>query len=520
VQADRADREDARAHKEALAGVIRSMAEGGEILAPTTIVAVIAEEDPAMAQEGAIRLREAFSRVGLRAAVEDYLALDLFLRSALPMGFECEGMRAMKRNIECFAANISHMLPLYGAYPGTPSPEMLLTNLRGELITHSDWDMAAAHFVVAGATGSGKGVFTIHKILANLRLGNHVVWTIDKEGSFTYPCEAVGGRVIRYDLHDPPRFNVCRGSLTPTKRLMLVALVAQMVTRGKRDLDSAEEGIVSLAIRAAYDRARGGRDVWLSDIRRILENWADPRGVDLALGLVPYTQGGEYGDLFDGDDTLDFDQEVSRGVPWFAFELGELANRPEVSVPVCLSQLDGIMRCCITHPEMRKSLIWDEGWVFLRSAQLARFVDDYVRTMRKFNGQVGFMTQSLRDLGSDLGAVILSQDPTLYMLRHSANDVRQVSEMLKLSHEEQWYFEQCHTQRGAYSRLMIRHPSGAGMVQLICDGLAYWLATTHPPDKNMRRRRQEELRAAGRPHDNMAVAESLAQDYPMGTSGS
>src|SRR5262249_18598794 len=104
------------------------------------------------AAEGAIN---AFSRVGIELVAEGAYSGSLFLQS-LALSYDPANARALKRGRRMLGLSLAHLLPFYGALQGTPSPDLLFLNRRGEPVTFSFFDSPVApHGIVAGVSGSG-----------------------------------------------------------------------------------------------------------------------------------------------------------------------------------------------------------------------------------------------------------------------------------------------------------------------------------------------------------------------------
>ena len=85
----------------------------------------------------------------------------------------------------------------------------------------------------------------------------------------------------------------------------------------------------------------------------------------------------------------------------------------------------------------RAILMLDEGWKMLDEPVFAARIKDWMKTIRKQNGIVGFATQSARDaLGSSVGDAIIEQSPTQIFLPNARAVEKDYCEGFGLSHRE------------------------------------------------------------------------------------
>src|SRR5262245_47839405 len=266
---------------------------------------IVADRSEAALPEKATSAVAALDRVGLEMIPEDALALTVFLQS-LPLNYDPESDRGMKRARTLLSSNLADLLPVYGAFRGTASPDMLLQNRLGEPVTFSFFDAdVAPHGIVTGVSGAGKSFLTNYILASGRRRGGHV-FVLDRGNSYRKICELLGGQYVVFDPDRPTRINPCghARAFDNEKHIALTDLVAEMCSQGGGDLTRAERNLIMRAVSAAF-RKKPDQEVFLSDIRAAFLEEAKSCSGDLArtvgelaLSLEPFVGSGPYAGFF------------------------------------------------------------------------------------------------------------------------------------------------------------------------------------------------------------------------------
>ncbi len=416
----------------------------------------------------------AFARVGIQMAEEDVLAGTLFLQ-ALPLAYDPSNDRALRRGRVMMGANLAHLLPAFGSFRGTPTPDLLLLNRRGEPITFSFFDSEVApHGVVAGVSGSGKSVFANTLIVSAARRGAHL-FVLDRGNSYRKLCRMVGGTYVAFDPARPISINPCGMGLDGEKQLFLTDIIAEMCTQGQRELSVKERALVGRAVLSAF-RAAGPREVLVSDLRSALLADSEPGARDLGVCLEPFCGDGPYAGFFDRPCAIDFESALT------VFELGEIAKRRDVASVVLMALIHNITRFCAEHLEIPKYLLVDEAWTLLRSANTAQFLEDVLRTYRKLNAAAVMITQQVSDFEGRTGEAIRANAPNRVFLRQTPETVQAMEKLLDLTPVEKELLAGLTTVKGLFSEMLITTPTTKGVARLCVDPLLYHLSTSDPAD--------------------------------------
>jgi conjugal transfer ATP-binding protein TraC len=416
----------------------------------------------------------AASRVGLELVRETSLAGSLFLQS-LPLAYDPANDRSLRRGRRMLGLNLAHLLPFYGAMRGTPSPDLLLLNRRGEPVTFSFFDSTVApHGIVAGVSGSGKSVLANNLILSVARRGARV-FVLDRGNSYRKLCEMMGGTYVEFDPRAPRSINPCGAGLDEEKKIFLTDIVAEMCSQGQRELTVVERSLVARAVVRAFERA-GPREVVVGDILRALEGDGEPAAHDLSICLGLFAGDGPYAGFFDRPAAPD------EGGLLTVYELGEIAKRKDVASVLLMGLIHRITEYARTHLERQKYLIVDEAWTLLRTATTASFLEDVLRTYRKLNAAALMVTQQVSDFEGRTGEAIRANAPNRLFLQQTPETVLAMEKLLDLSPEEKALLARVRTVKGRFSEMLVQSTETRGIARLVPDRLSYWISTTDPKD--------------------------------------
>jgi conjugal transfer ATP-binding protein TraC len=501
------DKVDVGAMKEELDRTIGELYVDGSRVLGARVHVLVRDASGDGARERARTVVNALSRIGVEAVEEDSLALTLFLQS-LPLAFDPENDRVLRRGRKMLGMNLAHLLPLYGGLRGTPEPDLLFLNRQGEPVTFSLFDSdTAPHGIVAGVTGSGKSVLANHLILSAARRGSPV-FVLDRGNSYRKLCGILGGAYVAFDPQAPLSLNPFGRGLTEEKKLFLTDILAEMCTQGRRELEVKERSLLTRGLLRAFD----GRDdeIRVGDVVRALA--ADPEAHDLAVCLELFAGAGPYAGFFDRPCAVDFTR------PLTVFELGDIAKRRDVASVLLMALIHQITEFCAARREIRKYLVIDEAWTLLQSATTAHFLEDVLRTYRKLNSAAVLVTQQVSDFDGRTGEAIRGNAPNRLFLRQTPETVLAMERLLDLSPEEKKLLASLQTVKGRFSEILILAPGTRGVARLAPDPLGYWVTTSDPQDNAWLAREEARLREGGDPDPLRRALQSAAIRFPHGVA--
>ncbi len=491
----------------------------GELLAGRRLLrarlhVVVSGEKP---EEAAVRSSSAkrlLQDLGLDVVEEDALALSLFLQS-LPLSYDPAYDRALKRSRSIVSTNLADLLPIYGPYRGTPTPEILLQNRRGEPISFSFFDsQVAPHGIVTGTSGAGKSFFTNY-FAASVRKKGSPVFILDRGNSYRKLSDVLGGQYITFDPDRPLRINpIGRAEAFDKERLLFVKdILSEMCAQGEEPVRKEERTVLENAVLKAVERKRTG-EVFVSDVYQALLEEAKTgpgslrRDLDrLTLSLKPFVGQGAYAGFFDGPSEVDF----SRG--FTVFELGEIALRKEIAPVILMAILYNVADFC-ARPEnlgLRKYLVLDEAWTLLESPATSRFIVNALKTYRKLGTSAVMVTQQVADFDGRAGAAILANAPNRVFLRQTPETLLAMEKHLSLSPEKKKAIGSLRTVKGKYSEMFLSMgDESAGVARLIPDPYFYLLATSDAAENSKLYAEAERKRIAGEVSPMLAAIRELA----------
>jgi len=312
-----------------------------------------------------------------------------------------------------------------------------------------DFDsMSNKHFFVLGISGSGKSYAAKFLLMQHILSSGAKIYVLDPNGEYSKLVERLGGSEIVLSKDSDKIINLfdLAGEDFSSKMLTLIS-VFDIITGG---LTESQKGVLNEALARVYKKKEieatdpaswRKKAPTFSDLRRVLEEMRqsvqkraqspEEKSVEVLLNRVRmYARGGFFG-------FLDRGTKVNLNNRMLSFNLSDLP--PQVKQLVMFSVLELISR------EMRKDknpkvVLIDEGWSLLRSKEAEDYVLEFIKTSRKFNASIGFITQEIEDLlRSEGGRSILNTTSTKILLRQNSSNLELISKTLALNERERDY---------------------------------------------------------------------------------
>ncbi len=475
---------------------------------------VLAGPSPESVLERSRAVVGAIDRLGIEMIEEDALALAIFLQS-LPMGYDPAGDRGMKRAFTMISGNVADLLPVYGSFQGTPTPDILLQNRRGEPVAFSFFDSEVApHGIVTGVSGAGKS-FAMNYMLASLsRRGAHII-ILDRGESYRNLCELLGGQYVRFEPERPLRINpIGRAETLDKERLLFVKdILAEMCSQGEEPVRKEERTVIENAVLRAVAKKREG-EVVLSEVYEALleEARIGPRSIGrdldrLVLSLKPFVGQGAYAGYFDGPGEIDFTRSFT------VYELGEIALRREIAPALLMAIMYNAASFCgaAANLDLKKYLVIDEAWTLLQSPATSRFIENALRTYRKFNASAIMVTQQVADFQGPAGTAIRANAPNRIFLRQTPETVLAMERLFELSPEVKEAIASLVTAKGRFSEMFVETPAVRGIARLVPSPELYTAFSTDGDDRARLHRLVAERRKAGDPAPLVSAIRTVAE---------
>ena len=303
--------------------------------------------------------------------------------------------------------------------------------------------------LVCGTSGGGKSMTVNHILHSLYEQGAHCV-TVDIGGSYKGLCELVGGYYFTYEEKDPIRFNpfyLPPGDFMDSeKKESLKALLVTLWKQENESFNRSEYVALSNALSGYYDYLKTTPEVFpcfntfyeylQTNYLEVLKGHnVKDRDFDVnnfLYVLRPYYKNGEFDYLLNATEKLDILNQ-----PFCVFELDNCKDHPIIFPVVTLAITEMFISKMRKLAGKRKVLMIDEAWKAIAKSGMAEFLRYAFKTIRKFNGIPGVITQELDDLISSpiiKDAIINNADIKILMdMRKFMNKFDKLQDVLGLS---------------------------------------------------------------------------------------
>lgn len=283
------------------------------------------------------------------------------------------------------------------------------------------------NFTVIGPTGTGKTVLLTFLMAQAQRLSPTCVY-FDKDRGAEIFIRAIGGDYTSIRSGQPTGLNPLQLPDTPTNRAFLFDWLKTLIeTDGGPKLSPSEADILSDAVKANFDvDYHHRRLIYLSEL---LNGYGGTAEHSLAKRMAQWHSAGDRAWLFDNEhDTLKLDNRI------MGFDLTTILDDPVSRTPWLMYIFHRINHLLDGR---RTILMMDEGWKLLDDPAFSARIKDWMKTIRKQNGILGFATQSAKDATrSSVGDAIIEQSPTQIFLPNARASYEDYCDGFGLSQQE------------------------------------------------------------------------------------
>lgn len=265
------------------------------------------------------------------------------------------------------------------------------------------------NFTVIGPTGTGKTVLLTFLHAQAQRLNPKTVY-FDKDLGAEIYLRAIGGSYTTVRAGIPTGLNPLQLPDTPENRAFIREWVRLLVTIDNNTAISARDlDIIADAVKANFEEPPKHRR--LSFFAELLAGHETKHGDSLAARIGVWHGQGERAWMFDNAvDTLSLE---SRNM---GFDLTSILDDRISRTPYMMYVFHRVGQ--LLNGE-KVIIMLDEGWKMLDDPVFSARIKDWMKTIRKQNGLLGFATQSAKDaLGSSVGDAIIEQSPTQIFFPH------------------------------------------------------------------------------------------------------
>ena len=260
------------------------------------------------------------------------------------------------------------------------------------------------NFTCIGPSGSGKTVL-LGFLLSQAQKFKPKCIFFDKDRGAEILIRAIDGTYGLIEPGVPTGFNPLQLPNTEENRAFLLDWIKSLLAR---PTSSDEDKILVKAIQENFKQGKDAQNLHIFS-ELVLGQSRDER---LGKDLEKWHSGGEHAWLFDNiDDTLDLNSRV------IAFDLTSILDAPEIRTATLLYMFHRVRMAL----DGSKALIFiDEGWKALDDPVFANKIKDWLKTIRKMNGVIGFGSQSASDAAnSSIADSLIEQCPTQIFMPNS-----------------------------------------------------------------------------------------------------
>ncbi len=305
-------------------------------------------------------------------------------------------------------ANLSGLISLHGFPIGVPAggpwgePITVLETTSSTPYFFNLHSGDLGNFTLIGPSGSGKTV-VLNFLIAQAQKFYPRTFFFDKDRGAEIFIRAIGGHYDVLRPGTPTGFNPLQLPENAINQAFLRQWFSQLLTPAGAQLTADENAIISSAVDANFGQPTEYRQ--LRYLVELLAGGARPIRGDLASRLAPWYGAGEHAWLFDNPaDQLNLDTRTA------GFDMTALLDNPALRTPAMMYLFHRVDERLDGSPSM---IVIDEGWKALDDDVFVHRLKDWMKTIRKRNGVVGFATQSASDaIESKIAATIIEQSAT------------------------------------------------------------------------------------------------------------
>jgi len=431
-------------------------------------------------EQGESRLTEAktyFSENTWQFKEDKYLALPMLV-NCLPLSADPKAVPFLQRYKRLASQHAVEFLPIISDWAGTGTPQLTFISRSGQIMNMDIFDSNTNYNTcIVAASGSGKSFLTNDIITSYISSGAKA-WVIDIGRSYEKLVHALDGDFVEFG----EKSQICLNPFQIIKNYneeadMLVGIIASMASVDDK-LSDLQNSKMRTLIKGLWD-IHGTALLVDTVAQRFLED-EDTRVKDIGHQLFAFTSAGEYGRYFNGDNNINFRNNLT------CLELEELKGRTHLQQVVLLILIYQIQQeMYLGDRDQRKILIIDEAWDLLAKGNIAKFIETGYRRFRKYNGAAITITQSLNDLYSSASGVAIAENSAnLFLLFQKPETLESIKEQKRLMIGESGhhFLKSVHTITGEYSEIFFVTSYGMGVGRLIVDQYTKLLYSTHPDD--------------------------------------
>ena len=443
-------------------------------------------------------------KAGFRCSPERHITLPVFL-AGLPLMYDPETDppgRGLQRANSMSSFNAATLLHVQGDWRGSDPRRggPLMVSRRGQLASIDLFDTSSNYnFVIIAQSGSGKSFFA-NELAVDFLSRNGTVRIFDVGRSYKRFASVMGGTILEFSPENPVSLNPFSGIETYPELYELMPMLKSLIRQMAYPLSDDESmetqfnweyQAIEQAITSAWEIHQ--ENSGLEHVYTWMAQQQDQRYQDLAFQLHSYAVG-RYSPWFNGP------RQVSLTNDLIIVELEDLEVDPDLQAVVLTLMIHQITKdMYLSDPERKrpKLLLVDEAWRLLGDKQSGGFISKAFRTVRKYRGCAGAITQSYADFAASAAArAALENSAWQFVLKQKPESIDFAVNQKWISEDDMLIgmLKSINSDSAAgFSEVYIRGENGQGVYRFVTDRHSYWLYTTNPSDLKRLAETQREL---------------------------
>jgi conjugal transfer ATP-binding protein TraC len=479
--------------------------------------------DPVTASMDAEGLQSRWSNHGFTMSRERHIALPAFLAS-LPYQYNYEWDRAraglmrarLAKSINAASASLvvgdwAGNVPVIEKNPDTGEEFFYnngvpLVTGRGNLAFIDIFKSESNYnFTVIATSGAGKSFFANDLIRDVLSRGGFV-FTFDMGGSYKDICSLMGGSNLEFDISNPISINHFWGidkelDYNEMQPILVGSVLAMAFESGSPTaIETSETENILLSAWKKYGTKLGVKEICdeAKDMADQLTSDGQSNQASVLYNihrqLLTYAVG-PTAVWFNGPPNLDLSN------PFTILELNELENNPSLKTVVFTTIIALVSRRIYSSDrKVPKILLIDEAWSLLDNDRAGPFIEKAFRTIRKFFGAAGIITQSCADINiSTASKAAFNNSAWRFFLLQKSSSVTFAKEEQLINTGSDHVFEVMSSlrRRDNFSEIMVEHDGLYAPFRYFVDGYSAFTYSSKAQD-NARLEKIEKQYGIGR----------------------
>lgn len=492
--------------------LIRELIDTGQKIFLTQMSVIVREENN---KDGIRRLNQKtreilsqFKKLSGAEGVHETVGAWKIFKTNLPLApVGLERGKRLKTN------NLVDFIPLYGPRIGDETPQVILHNRDGGLLSFNAYDAGLTNYnaLVTGSSGSGKSFFNNCILFQQIARGTKV-FVIDIGGSYKKLTQLLNGQYFEVSLSEKYAINpfaisdVQKGP-SNEKIKSLVSIIEQMISDSETKIGKLEKVLIEKTLAETFEKSKAkNKSPVLSDFKKECESSPEPELKKISKLLYVWTGDSPYGKLLDRDSKLNTDTPIT------SFDLKGLSQYPDLQAVMILLITNYILDHVENERLTPKRILLDEAWQHLQSPAATSFMEYAARTFRKTGSGITFITQGVEEIvASPIASAILNNTSTKVIMQQRG-DIEVLKNTLRFNSQEISLIQSLEQRKGVFSEAFFIEGDHRQVIRIYPTPLEYWVSTSDARD-NLH---LQKLVDSGLSLEN--AIKQAAAEYPFGVA--